>query len=231
MEITHGKNKRPRITNNNHDHNESKECLDDVPPGLTSACHDGDVDSETDNISEVTPPKASKYELLTPLLKMLFHGQRSVPNLNIEENEIIEKPQISNYNALTLKIHPTKPMPTPVENIVPFDQARYLYLLQNLYTVADLVNKRDLKGIESIVQDICLESCTFKTPALKEPVIGRDHILEFFRSVMRVGDDLHGEVFKCSEEPLNGCMVISSHYKITGVFTISGPFKFLQYYR
>ena len=210
--------KRPKLTDNSHDYDESKHLNNDESKEgteqektrLISAGHDDD--SETDNISEITPPKPSKYDLLAPLLKRLFHGQR--PGTIAEQNEIREKSQISNYHASTLKIHPVEPK---IMKKNYFDEPKYRYLNQCLYMIVELLNKRDLKGIESIIQDICLENCTLKTPALKEPVIGRDHIIELFRSFMRVCDDINDKILECTEDMLDDSVVITSHYILNGM--------------
>ena len=60
------KNKMIRLTHISH--NESKDVLDGL--ALALSCNNGE-DTQTDNIreiTEITPPKPSKYELLTPML-------------------------------------------------------------------------------------------------------------------------------------------------------------------
>ena len=201
-------------------HNELKEDGDDhdePPPGLTSNLnHFYDDESETDNISEITPPKRSKFDLLVPLFKRLFHQHRSVENVvESEESQTVikEKTQILKYNASTSKIHPSG-----FKNVknVHYDETRYHYLTQCLYSVAELMNTRDKKGLEAVIQDIFLEDCIFKSPALKQHVIGREHVQEYFRSIMRVSDNIHSKIRKCEEEEIGDSIVISSHYTITG---------------
>ena len=56
-----------------------------------------------------------------------------------------------------------------------------------------------------------------KTPALKEPVIERDHIIELFRSFMRVCDDINDKILECTEDMLDDSVVITSHYILNGM--------------
>ena len=75
--------KRQKFTHTN----ESKEAEDDeLPHGLISNTNrDYNVDDESDNVSEITPPKRSKFDLLSPLLEKLFYEQRSVVNSDLQK--------------------------------------------------------------------------------------------------------------------------------------------------
>jgi len=51
------------------------------------------------------------------------------------------------------------------------------------------INASNLKGIQRIIEDICLEDCSVKFLALKDPLIGRHHYLELFLSLLRMCPD------------------------------------------
>ena len=82
--------------------------------------------------------------------------------------------------------------------------------------VTELLNSKNSESLDTVLNDICLEDCVFKSPALKVPVVGRHHIQEFFRSIMRSSDSIHIEIYKCEEKEIGGAMVVSSFYIITG---------------
>ena len=128
------------------------------------------------------------------------------------------KSKSSSYNASTLKIHPLDD--NTVNNAgfdVLYDEARYRYLLSCLNSLAIIMNTRDLKRLETLVHDICLENCSFKGPALKVPVVGRENVIEFYRSIMRASEDIKTHIHTYSEEKVGNSVVLSSHYISTGV--------------
>ena len=121
----------------------------------------------------------------------------------------------------SVKIHPcNSEIKLPKAN-----DLRYQYLIQCLYTVADLFNTRDIVTLESVIGDICTENCLFKSYALKKPVTGRHHIMEMFKSVFRSSLDINLKIYGIEEKEVDGSLIMASNYIITGTIWFMSRFS------
>jgi hypothetical protein len=123
-----------------------------------------------------------------------------------------EKPKQLNYNGSTVKVHPCE----PIEKLSEINEPQHLYLLNCINMLKESVNKRDTARLESIVNEVCLENCTFKSNALTEPVVGRKYIVEAFQSLMRCSADVRIDIENLVESEINGSKVITMNHCVRG---------------
>ena len=210
-----------------HSHYESKENDDDHPHGLISHIHHSS--NEDDNVSEITPIKSvisvkgvSKYGILDNLFRRIFEGNGpsdTISQLNGKppEREPIKskaKPTEINRNASTLKVHPYEQKSVVGDN--ESDRRRQFFVHSMRQIFPELLNTRDLTGVEDNLKDVCTEDCIFKTPALKEPVVGVHHIIEMYKSILRTCADFQLEVISHEEDEIDGLIVLTTSHIITG---------------
>ena len=180
--------------------------------GLQTSVH-SDNKSESDTASELTPPKNKKRN------RNVFDDiWNHFSNMQPKEKTISkEKLKFSTAHCTnSVKVHPCEfeiIKPPPKVN-----DARYQYLIECLFTVANLFNTRDVIALESIIDDICTENCLFKSYALTKPVTGRHHIMEMFKSVFRTSHDMNLQIYSIDEKEVDGSLIMSSNYIITGKF-------------
>ena len=170
----------------------------------------------------------------------LFKRMNSKTLVQTNNVKIKEKTTQHIYNASTLKVHPchspnvhsfepnisikldpdqqVNVFSTDIpSNVILIDHARYQYFLGFLDLIAESINKKDLVGFETLIEDAFVEDCKFKNPALKNPVIGRHYILELLRSFFRVSNNLNISVCNVDEAELDGSYVLTSSYNASGL--------------
>ena len=228
-------NKKPKLSANVLD---VLHCTSNIeePAGLKSDLYDNNsnIDSEDDAVSEITPIKQfksandkSKYDILDNLFRKMYDGNRNnvaraKTNIQLEEElehdqiaKIRQKPIDFNHNVSTSKIYPYDLKPN--DEMFDDKDSRYHYIIRCLYLIAEKLSERDFTFVEPVVNDIFVEDCTLKTSALKEPVIGRHHIMENYRSLLNVCADFHINVLS-HEVTISDTVVLTSQHIITGIY-------------
>ena len=170
-----------------HDANISNDDYYMAPTIVSKNLHNEELDDE-ENISFITDmsePRPSIESQLTginnnnvlgailntlfPIKKCKKSNVRKISSKNID------------CNATSLKIHPY--LPTVEPKISSMDHAKYI--IDRMYSFAYFVSTSNAEKMESTIEDIFLEDCTLKTPALSKPKIGRHYLVELFKSLIR----------------------------------------------
>ena len=176
----------------------------------------------------------NNFDLLSPLFRKLFDGTASVSETKSVQLKSASKEKSTqfHYQASTSRIVPCQPKystsvkfvtesPTLKVNYYSTEpkiskDARYGDLVKSMYSLGDLLNRKDLSGIDLIIKDVVIENCKFQTPALKEPLTGRHHILEMYKSIFRVWGNFNLKVIGHEEEEIGGLVKLTSYNIITG---------------
>ena len=186
-------------------------------------------------MSEITPAKSfsvtrpadgpsTRYGILDNLFKRIFegNGQNDTTTAKFnnmqeepEQLKVRQKPKEINRSGSIFKIHPYEQ--SAHKNIGDSDGRRQYFVQSILHYFPELLNARDILGIEANLKDGCIDNCTFKTPALKEPVVGVNHIVEMYKSILRVCADMQIEIINHDEEEIDGSIVLSSNHFLTGM--------------
>ena len=219
-----------------HDQNESKEI------GEIEG-HDLIVTNDLEAKREITN---THVKFLSPLLKLFFDSRvKSETNGNKHPKRV--KDEFNKYysNASTQKVYPSESDTTnnyvhklvnypptykiklysnksndPKLNDSKQTDSRCDYIVDQLYLLIEAASNKDINSMDFILKDIFLQDCTFKTPALKEPLIGRHHIIQMFRSIYRVCEDFKMEVKSHDKTNVNGTTVITLQHVIIGSLLI-----------
>jgi len=72
-----------------------------------------------------------------------------------------------------------------IDNAVAIPSARLNELLSVPRMCQDAMSSRNIDSVRAFVNEYMLENCVLKTPALPEPIEGRNHIIEMLGSVIR----------------------------------------------
>ena len=229
------KRKKIKIETNQYD------APNEIEDGITAYLYHKH-NSDSDDISDITPveqdvaqlvPGPKKNSAFDTLFKVLFTKNTSNSSLLQQEKgiKLREKPKDTTYNSNnnSSKVHPyyENDVNEPLSSNVHNGDARFRYLVNCMYLISEATNQRDLSRFEFIIQDILIEDCLYQNAALKQPVVGRHHIVEAHKSIMRVSDDLHSELEKYSEEEVNGSMILSMDYIMTGTFILFSIYKII----
>ena len=78
-----------------------------------------------------------------------------------------------------------------IDNGVTVTSARLNELLSVPRMYQDAINSRNIDSLRAIINEYMLENCLLKTPALTEPIEGRDYIFDMLDSVIRSTKNFH----------------------------------------
>ena len=234
----HSKFKKPKLDDGESKEEDRQTCyLSEDVTSYIYGMHERIVSKEMKDTSVSTSSSSrsiSKFDLLSPLFRKLFDGTASVSATKYIQVKSIPKEKSTqlHYQASTSKIVPCQPRystsvkfvtesPTLKVNYYSTEpkiskDARYGDLVKSMYSLGDLLNRKDLSGIDLIIKDVVIENCKFQTPALKEPLTGRHHILEMYKSIFRVWGDFNVKFINHEEEEIGGLITLTSNYIITG---------------
>ena len=199
--------------------------------GITAYLYHND-DKDSDNVSEITqnehdipsfvsvPKKNSAFD---KLFKALFTKKASSEQFVEQRNtRPRDKPELSSFSNSTKhlqKVHAANVEKVTLKSSnfnLTDGESRYQYLITCMHLFSELTNQRDSCRLQLIIQDIFVEDCLFQNAALKEPVVGRCNVIEAIKSIMRVSEDLQIEVERYVDDEVNGLMVLTMDYIMTG---------------
>ena len=69
-------------------------------------------------------------------------------------------------------------------------ETRMEFLTRSPRLMQNCVNGYDFKGLQTLIDEICLEDCKFKTPALSQELVGRHMIMKYWESALTAIPDL-----------------------------------------
>ena len=145
------------------------------------------------------------------VLSTFFPSSRKSPDKFEIKAKSRLKTVIVNYSTSSSKIHPYLPLESKSADVD--DEMRYFNIVNKIYTFQDFINKRNIEGATSIINEICLEDCLLKTPALSTPKVGRDYIIELFHSIFSnsiIKNTIN--IYRHEKVQINGCCVLLFHH-------------------
>ena len=89
----------------------------------------------------------------------------------------------SNYSSVT-------PKPKSPYIFDPMHETRMEFLTRSPRLMQNCVNGYDFAGLKILVDEIFVEDCKFKTPALPKELVGRNVIVRYWESVLTAAPDL-----------------------------------------
>ena len=203
-----------------------------------------------DGVNTKTVKQNTHEMFLSPLLKLFFDSKlKATPKQFHRPTKVKGKFNEFYSNASAQKVYPyeTNSMdsphfvdepPTfkinlyssqssdPKLNNKDITDSRCDYIVEQLYLLIESLTKKDSATLESIVKDIFIEDCTFKTPAVKEPLTGRHHILEMHKSFMRSWGDFDLKIISHDEANVNGSTVITMQHTLSGMLFMKSIIHF-----
>jgi hypothetical protein len=168
-------------------------------------------DSTPPNLPDERQPTADEINngVLGKLLNTLF----AVPDT--KQLKFRDQSKRFSYNNPSLRIK-SNPNSDNILRSSECDEANYHYIVDRVHSSVAYINSLDLKSCESIINDIFMHDCSMKTVALPVPRVGRHHILEMWRSLLRCCNYLNIFITHHDRCTLNGSTVLIFHHLSEG---------------
>ena len=177
---------------------------------------DSEGNDEGDLISKVLPSNDEDSENNSVVSELTANLQNQATNVNIKHRVIDTffpspfakmraKPKLFNHNSFSSKVYPSIPYS---QTILPSDEIKIAYIIKTLYELKDFINNRDLKGAENVINELCLDNCLLKTPALSTPRMGRSYITELILSIIRSTVNFSTDISSHERTFVNGSTVL-----------------------
>ena len=145
------------------------------------------------DLEDVTVNNLSTSESISAVSSIVIDGDSRV-----NKSSLVHRLLPSNFNIFEVNQY-LKPKGSTVndnkgmmiDNDVTVTSARLNELLSVPRMYQDAINSRNIDSLRAIVNEYMLENCLLKTPALLEPIEGRDYIFDMLDSVIRSMKNFH----------------------------------------